>query len=136
MTTPETIAGMTVAEAITRLRQVVAERGPLDGGEDDDKADNAELYPPRGCSKEQVLDYVVRRWRELKHPPSGDDLEHWRYVVRRRCGTLGKALAEASEMLTPEERKRYVRRCPYCGRVFASARSLSLHVNKCKKGGK
>ena len=30
MAVAETIAGMTVAEAITRLRQVVAERGPLD----------------------------------------------------------------------------------------------------------
>ena len=66
MTTPdmavaETIAGMTVAEAITRLRQVVAKQGPLDGGEDDDKADNGRVFATAQSLSLHVNKCKIRR---------------------------------------------------------------------------
>ena len=87
-----------------------------------------------GYSEEVLMDFLIRLWRKLGHPPSTVDINNSSApsasTYARRYGGLASSLAQAqiaSEDDLPEWD------CPYCGRRLKSEKGWKSHTASCKK---
>jgi len=83
---------------------------------------------------EQLLNFVVKRWRELKQPPQLKELDPHRYAVTKRFRNLRNTHEQALLRLTEKEQREFVYRCQYCNKSgFAGAKGWKSHERFCKK---
>ncbi len=99
-------------------------------------AEEIELQGRVKDSNDDLLEMLVRAWRENKRPPLGTDVPKKRSTMARRFGSFPAARALARERLTEREREEYQWRCSYCQDTFEGPRGLEPHERGCKRKGK